>query len=308
MGEVRREPAVRALDAAVAGMAGRVSPARLGQLRMVVGMWERALAVWPEGRRRPSGSAAGMFGPAALGVFWDLAVAGELRGGGPGEGRLPVATQRVVRDCLGILAGAVAPGVRVVLPVVSRQAPKPAVSPAQLVVLYRRLVDMAAAGPVVRGGVALSVADRARLLAMVAVVLDTGARSGELEGQRLGDLDERGVLRSVRRPQNGAPVEGWWPLQAGTLVAVRRWLQVREHLVAGVEGAKDALWVSLRANQWQEQSGLPLRAQGIRKAYSRGVGSLNWVMAGEVGWEPLPGVLERLSRTVRAGLDAEAAG
>lgn len=303
---VKREPAVRTLEAVVESLAGEVSPVRLGQLRMVVRMWERALAVWPEDRRRPSVQARGMFGPAGLEVFWALAVAGELRGRGPGVGPLPVASQRVVRDCLGILAEAVVPGQVVALPVVSQQAPKAVVPPGQLVVLYRRLVAVAGDGPLARGETALSVEDRTRLLALVSVVLDTGARSGELAQQRIGDLSaDMGGLRSVRRPQNGTrmePAEKVWALQPGTVVALRRWLAVRERLVADLEGGREALWVSLVANQWQEQPGLPLRPQGIRKAYARGVAALNWVMAGEVGWEPLPGKLERLTRTVRAEL------
>lgn len=303
---VKREPAVRTLEAVVESLAGEVSPVRLGQLRMVVRMWERALAVWPEDRRRPSVQVRGMFGPTGLEVFWSLAVAGELRGRGPGAGPLPVASQRVVRDCLGILADAVVPGQVVALPVVSQQPPKEAVPPGQLVVVYRRLVAVAGDGPLARGETALSVEDRTRLLALVSVVLDTGARSGELAQQRLGDLAEGlGGLRSVRRPQNGTRMEQAgrvWALQSGTVVALRRWLEVRERVVAGLEGERDALWVSLRANQWQEHPGLPLRPQGIRKAYARGVVALNWVMAGEVGWEPLPVKLERLTRTVRSEL------
>ncbi|HEY5834957.1 hypothetical protein [Streptomyces sp.] len=309
--EGRAVPAsVRALDAVVDALAGEVSASRARQLRMVVGMWSRALEMWPAGRRRPAGSAAGMFAEPTLRAFWDLAAAGRLRAREEDIGReLPVATLRIVRDCLGILAGEVVPGREVWLPVVERQDLKSAVAPGQLRVLYRRLVDMAGQGPLERDGTLLSAEDRTRLLAIVAVVLDTGARSGELAAQRVGDLDEDLLeLRSVRRPQNSVqlPVqEAVWPLQPGTAVAVRRWLVVRDGLISHLEGTQSALWVSLQANQWQPEPGFALRAQGIRQAYARGVAALNWVMAGETGWEPLPGVLERLTRTVRSELGEE---
>lgn len=300
-----RVASVRALGAAVDGLAGRVSQQRLWQLRMVVGMWDRAIVEWPEGRARPVRSVRAMFERRALRVFWDLAVAGRLRTTPQRAGLpLPVASQRVVRDCLGILAEQVVPDMVVVLPVVVQAAPKDTVPLEQLPVLYRKLADMASDAPVERAGVALTREDRVRLLALVAVVLDTGVRSGELEQMRLEDLSAGERVLVVRRsPQNAAPGEGLpeeWVLRDGTQVALRRWLGVRGELVAGLEGTQSALWVSVRANQWQPKPGFALRAQGIRKAYARGVVALNSLMAGREGWEALPLTLEQVRRAVDA--------
>ena len=97
-------PSVRQLAAVVDRMAGGVSQERLRQLRMVVGMWDRALGSggMPVAASR---EAQRMFTRPALVRFWDLAVAGELRHFDRDRGKpLPDATLRIVRDCLGILA------------------------------------------------------------------------------------------------------------------------------------------------------------------------------------------------------------
>jgi integrase len=296
-----RAASVRALDRAVDGLVGEVSASRARQLRMVVGMWAVALERWPAGSRRPSVSPRTMFSEPVLRTFWEMAVAGELRTRGEARGALAVPSQRVVRDCLGLLGDAVVPGQEVWLPVVHQQDPKATVSPAQLRVLYRALVDMAADAPVEYNGASLSLQDRVRLLAMLSVVLDTGARSGELESMRLDDLAEGEAAVLVRRvPQNGDHLafDEVCALQDGTRVALRRWLSVRRGLVAEMEGTQAALWVSLRPNQWQEKAGFALRAQGIQKAYTRGAAALNGVMAGRAEWEPLPTTLERVRRAV----------
>jgi hypothetical protein len=307
----------RGLDRAVDQVAGEVSVSRLRQLRMVVGMVDRALgAEWPAGGPARPRSARGVFAEPVLRTFWDLAVAGRLRVRAQDVGLvLPVATQGVVRDCLGILAEHVVPGGEVWLPQVPKQAPKATAARGQLPVLFRTLVDMAADAPVERDGASLSERDRIRLLAMVAVVLDTGAHSAELESMRLADLGEgEGSVLVRRQPQNGAhrPYEETCVLREGTGVALRRWLRVRAALVAEAltGGDPQAVWVSLKPNQWQDTPGLPLRAQGIRMAYARGMGLLNRLMAGEFGWEPMPTTLEQLRRAVAEPDDgaAEAGG
>lgn len=216
----------------------------------------------------------------------------------------------------------------------------------QLGALYRGLVDLAGKGPLERDGTALLFEDRARLLALVAVVLDAGPRAGELAAMRLGDLGEgEATVRVVRRPQNFSAVRGedvaamvgvhrstvsmvlsgrapkisaatrqaveeaaaelagegplveTYALREGTRVAVRRWLKVRERLVAPLEGGKSALWVTVAAGRWGP-AGVPLTVNGLHGAVRRGVGALNWVMAGEHGWEPMPSRLEQLRRSV----------
>ncbi|MDV5143144.1 hypothetical protein R1T08_03190 [Streptomyces sp. SBC-4] len=194
--------------AVVGGVGVRVSRVRARQLWMVVGMWERALCSerlrgWGAGR------VEGLFDRRVLEVFWDLACAGELRALEPGRGRervLPVATLRVVRDCLGIMAGLVVPeGVVVSLPVVEQPEPKAVVRAGLLGEVYRGLVELAAGGPLEREGKALSFEDRTRLLALVCVVLDTGARSGELAALRLDDVADGRRAVGLRRRQQKAP-------------------------------------------------------------------------------------------------------
>lgn len=108
---------VRQLAAVVDGMAGTVSEGRVRQLRMVVGMFDRAVGR-EEMPGRASRSAEQLFTSVALGSFWDLAVDGELRARGRDMGvRLPLATQQVVLACLRLLADRVVPGREVRLPV-----------------------------------------------------------------------------------------------------------------------------------------------------------------------------------------------
>jgi integrase len=297
-----RPPVVLRLDRVVDGLVGGVSSSRARQLRMVAAMWERALEQWPDDVARPR-QVRGVFADEALRAFWALASEGRLRAREQEVGRAPSgATLRVVRDCLGILAGAVCPGEEVWLPRVPQQEPKAVVPVRQLPVLYRKLADLASDAPVERGAIALSRDDRVRLLALVAVVLDTGARSSELAAMRLADLGDGEESVWVRRqPQNGLhlpAVDEEFGLRAGTGVALRRWLRVRAGLVARLEGTQSALWVSLRANQWQGEPGFQLRPQGVRKAYTRGAVALNGLMAGRMGWSPLPTTLEQLRRTV----------
>lgn len=341
---------VRQLAAVVDGMAGSVSANRLRQLRMVVGMFDRAVGR-DEMPARVSRTARQLFAQESVDAFWDLAVAGELRHWEKDVGKpLPDWSQRIVRDCLKILAGKVLPpGKTVLLPSVTNPDRKPAASGRSLEALYRGMVDLAGQGPLERDGTALSYEDRSRLLAMVAVLLDAGPRSGELAAQSLSDLAPGETAVAVRRRQQKAapnraeeiaalaevgveaarsvlggwlervseetrqrvlaavaelgplPEVEWYRLREGSQVAVRRWLKVREQLVESLplEGARTALWVSLVPSK-AGPPGVPLRAQGLRQAYARGVTALNWVMAGEYGWEPLPTTMEQVRRAVDA--------
>lgn len=295
-------PAVRQLSAVVDDMASTVSDSRLRQLRMVVGMFERAVGR-DEMPGRASRSAAQLFTSAALGSFWDLAVDGELRARARDVGvRLPLATQGVVVSCLRLLADRVVPGKEVRLPVLPSSAPRATTSPVQEAAMYRFMVDLAGQASSGWEGQSKEVNRlyRVRLLALAAVVLDTRCRAGELAGMRVQDLGEGlGSARVVRRQQNGAhlePVEVWLPLGREARVALGRWLPVRDRLVEGLEGARDALWVSVAVSRRGEPPGVPLRAQWIGVSYAREVRWLNAVMAGRVGWEPLPTRLEGLRR------------
>lgn len=339
-----REPAPGA-----AGVPHRVSRQRADQLWMVVGMFDRAV-----GREEMPGRAVRtvdqLFTWAALRPFWELAAVGKLRHRIADVGKpLPVATLRIVRDCLGMLAALVVPGKRVRLPELEQAPAKATVPEGQLVRVYRELVDMAGEGPLERSGAALSLEDRTRLLALVAVVLDAAPRSGELEAMSLGSLGAgEEWVQVVRQPQNASglraedvaaslemprstvakvlsgnpaytrsvseatrqrvlrevealgdagPVVERYPLREGARVAVRRWLRMRDELAAPLEGAKDALWVTLVATK-AGPPGIRMRAQGIRMTYVRGMTALNFLMAGSYGWEPMPTKLEQLRRSV----------
>lgn len=297
---VKIHATVRQLDALADGLEAAVSAPRARQLRMTVRQLERAIGagVMPKGSKS---QLAAVFSPRGIDRFLDGAASGAFRDD-PGRGELSWSALATLRDCLKILGGA-AGFTGLVLPRVYRERLdlKPPVPAPQRAALYRKLADMAAAGPLRGDGTMLSFEDRTRLLAMVAVVLDTGARSTELSGMRLDDLGEGEETLTVRRsPQNAThlpPVvdEAW--LRDGTRVAVRHWLAVRDELVAPLEGAKTALWVSLRAHH-NAPIGMPLRPRGVQRAYARGVAALNTLMAGEHGWEPLPTTLEQLRRSV----------
>jgi integrase len=275
-------------------------------------------------------------------------VDGQLRHWEKDHGKpLPIASQRTVRDCLKILAGLVVePGKRVRLPVVEQPGLKPTVAAGQVTALYRELVDLAGSGPLEREGLGIKAQERSRLLALVSVVLDTGARVGELERMNVDDLaEDLSEVTVTRRPQNpgvgyeevayrlgvsrssvarvagggtdphvsealrqevlreveairaeGPRVERY-ALREGTRVALRRWLAVREDLVAEVEGGRSGLWVTVFPSK-AGPPGVRIRAQGLGQSYARGVTAINFVMAGQPGWEPLPVRMEQLRRSV----------
>ncbi len=190
----------------VGGVLLQVSRQRADQLWMVVGMWDRAVdrEEIPDRARR---AAPQLFTRPALHAFWALAAAGELRFRPQDVGRpLPVASLRIVRDVLGILAELVVPDRDVLLPVVEQPELKAMVPARDRAALYRGLADMAAAVPADRVGLGMSEAERARVLAMVGIVLDCGARSGELAALRLDDLADGVAAVGVRRrPQRASP-------------------------------------------------------------------------------------------------------
>lgn len=258
-----RDPAVwegREPAPAAGGLLVPVSRERARQLWALVGMFDRAVGSVPHEdlNRR---SARRLFEPGAVGVFWDLAEAGQLRFRARDVGKpLPVASLRIVRDCLGIVARLVVPDRQVLLPVVDPPELKDTVDGRSRAALYRGLVDLAADGPLERDGMGLTRMDRTRLLAMVAVVLDTGTRSGELAALRMDDLaDGLEAVAVRRRPQRAASrvediayVAEVHPrtvqaLLAGQLEKASE--AVRQRVLAAaaeVEGRPDVQWYGLR--------------------------------------------------------------
>jgi integrase len=154
---------------------------------------------------------------------------------------------------------------------------------------------------------------RTRLLAMVGVVLDSGARVGEMCAMTLADVaGDLSRLRVERHPQarSVAPVETETiRLGAGTRAALREWLDVRAEIVGVLQGgAVHALWVSVRANHAgvlnadgtavSRPAGMPLRPRGLQRAYTRAVTEANLDLVGTPGWRPLPQRFEQLRRAV----------
>lgn len=192
----------------VAGAAGlpiQVSQERARQVWMVVGMFDRAVGR-EEMPVRSVRSVEQLFTWASLRPFWQLAVGGELRSYAKDVGKpLSLASQRIVRDVLRMLAELVVPDKRVRLPELDQAELKATVAPVQLTAVYRELVDLAGRGPLSAGGVAIHPDERTRLLAMVAVVLDAGPRSGELAAMQLADVGAGEEWVAVtRHPQNRA--------------------------------------------------------------------------------------------------------
>lgn len=192
----------------VAGAAGlpiQVSQERARQVWMVVGMFDRAVGR-EEMPVRSVRSVEQLFTWASLRPFWQLAVGGELRSYAKDVGKpLPLASQRIVRDVLRMLAELVVPDKRVRLPELDQVELKATVAPLQLTAVYRELVDLAGRGPLSAGGVAIHPDERTRLLAMVAVVLDTAPRLGELAAMHLADVGPgEEWLQVTRHPQNRA--------------------------------------------------------------------------------------------------------
>ncbi|WP_338715992.1 tyrosine-type recombinase/integrase (plasmid) [Streptomyces acidiscabies] len=156
---------------------------------------------------------------------------------------------------------------------------------------------------------------RVRMLAMASVVLDTGARVGELCALRLEDLSPSlDEIRVRRRPQNARPdtpvVVEVYPLRRATRAALKRWFLIRRLLMTEVTGGADWLWVSVRGNHGgvvaddvepeYRPAGTALQPRGVARSYTRTVTKVNIDLAGTEGWEPLPVRMEQLRRGVAA--------
>jgi integrase len=152
------------------------------------------------------------------------------------------------------------------------------------------------------------------MLALLGVVLDTGARAGELTALTVDDLPEDlSTVRIERRPQarSSAPAQvESLALSDSTRAALRRWLALRTEIVAALQGTTRALWVSLRPNHAglaredggsvPRPPGMPLQPRGLARAYTRAVDEANALLADTPGWSPLPRRLEQLRRSVSA--------
>jgi integrase len=306
MSTARLTAALAALDGYVAELTASqdVSAARARQLRWVAGELRRAaeLPGFPQPASGTDGVAA-LLSAAQVTAYLDAADRGELRRrASAGTGQSTRASRRIRLDCLRMIAAAAhCP------PIEERLTPP---EPHQVVAsrergeLYRYLTEHA--------NHAGANAARVRLLALVGVVLDTGARAGELCAMRLPDLaPDLSSVVVVRRPQAGsaeAPTTERIPLSGASVTALGHWLTVRAGLVRAVQGGASALWVSVRGNHAgtldvggaarRRPPGMPLRPRGLARAYTKAIVALNADLAGAPGWQPLPRQLERLRRAI----------
>ncbi|MER7097696.1 hypothetical protein ABT368_31660 [Streptomyces althioticus] len=145
-----------------------------------------------------------------------------------------------------------------------------------------------------------------RMLAVGAVVSDTGIRAGEMCALRIEDLSPLlEELRVVRRPQGWSESEAYTELLALSglsRAALKRWLPQRQRLLERVRGTATALWVSLHGNHHDGQAvpaGTPLQPRGLARAWTRAVTETNIEMVGQPSWEPLPTRMEQLRRGVQ---------
>ncbi|MEV7211755.1 tyrosine-type recombinase/integrase [Kitasatospora cineracea] len=295
-------PSLAALDAAVdRACRPPTGVSRAKQLRWVAGELRTALE---RGALPPEAAAAlpALLAPAALAAYLAAAERGLLRRRPAARpGHASPASMRVREDCLRILAAEA--GIPLALP----ERDRPAVTLRETVAARPRGLLLAHLEHAARPGRDDA---RTRILAVIATVLDTGCRAGELCALRTHDLDlRRGTLRLTRLPQHRdprtPPAAETVALSPATRAALRHWLTARARLTLrdsaeppgpGNE-TTDALWVSV-APSGHPRPGLPLHVRGLARAYARAVHDLNTDLAGEPGWQPLPRRMEPLRRAV----------
>jgi integrase len=289
-----------------------LSAARARQIRWFVKELRLALA-HPEFRpAEPVVTAADFFQPQAVSSYLDLGQRGELR---MRASRVPdavssPASMRVREDCLKLIAR------ELTLPLVlGERAPQPEVhetvdAPTRSQ-LRAYLLDRAENPPVLAAHV--------RLLAIIGMVLDTGARVGELCALAVDDMElnvREPSVTIVRKPQARRvtePVTERIALSRGTTAALRNWLERRQELIDEFQLGVKSLWVSVAGNHAglpsqegnaiRRPPGMPLRPRGLQRAYTRAVVELNAELAGSPGWQPLPYRLELLRRAIEVPED-----
>lgn len=286
-------PSVRALDQLLDGLG--VGAARRRQLDMVRGELERALdrGALPVGARR---SLQRLLEEETLAPYVRLAESGTLRHRQVAGGFPPTseATNEIRRTCLDLLRKASG---LLALHLGGGEIPlQPAPEAATLSALARQL-DRYLAGT-------MSPA-QTRLTALLALELDTAARSGELVGLRTTHLGkDNAAVYIERRPQGGGAIEREWvETSALSRAALARWMDVRKGFVQRAHGTSK-LWVSLwmnhdgvfdsQGNTTIRPPGIPLQENGLITSYR--VGRLRYDGLRQL----LPLKLEALRRAVDA--------
>ncbi|MGX8910222.1 hypothetical protein ACR820_34180 [Streptomyces netropsis] len=238
---------------------------------------------------------------ATLRAYIQVAETGALRSRLVNGTRPPtaVATNTARLDCLDLIRQAAG------LSPLSReaQAPvelRPTPGTEQLSALRRRLGEDAAR---------IRSPGHARFIAVVSMVLDTRARTGELVAQRVSHLaDDRSGIHVARSPQHGTssgPVGETVILSSLSRAALAQWLPIRMKLIEPLQGGATALWVSLSHNhagaaKSDGQSilrmpGMPLQQRGLIRSYNNGRHQYEFTHL-------LPPKLEQLRRALETDL------
>ncbi|MEV7420972.1 hypothetical protein [Streptomyces sp. NPDC089919] len=288
----RRLPGLVARVLAAPGMTAAVA----AQVRWVEGTLYRALEQ-EEFRARYGSSLRDLLGPGATAVC-RMTEAGLLRArelttppkGVTASQRRRASVLRRLAEAAGVPSGALS---------YPKQAPKATLPAWARSELHHRIGDEVERRPSAPG--------TARFLAVVGLVLDTGARTGELCDLAVADLapglDGVRLLRNPQSLEAGAGVTEVWRLSAATRAALAHWLPLRYELLADLEGSAGALLVVLRSNRGPGNQvykrGMPLRPKGLIDSYRSHAQELKAEVTrrGGAGWE-LPAGLEQLRRGV----------
>ncbi|WP_063892320.1 MULTISPECIES: hypothetical protein [unclassified Streptomyces] len=284
---------LRAAAAEVCSREEGISESRARQVRWVAGEYGRALA-HAEHPLDAGAEAGPLFQRQAIEAYLALAGRGDLRvrrSASPASGDHSRQARIEVLALLAKAAGVCADLPPQPDPVRKQPVPKRARS------LLRASLEEAADQAASPGQI--------RMLAIGAMVADSGARSGEACAWRLDDLaPSLEEVRTLRRPQGWSEAEAYVELavlSGLSRAALRRWLTERHALMERVQGTTTALWVSLHPNHRGEHavpSGTPLEPRGLYRAWTRAVTQTNVQMAGEPSWVPLPTRMEQLRRGV----------
>lgn len=288
--EEREGRALDELADVVQRLAARVSAERGKQLRWVRGEVHRAV----EGGLLPevaAGTLADLYRPDVLGTFLAAADADELRGrkreatAGP-SGR----SARHRREVLGLLAREA--GIKATVPRLVAPPARELLTAEQVEHVWRfvasepwRLDPRSARHRML-----------VRLCALVAVVLDTGARSGALVSMETADVAEDLSTATVG--------EETFVVSERTRRALRSWLSVRADMVARLAGTPPrALWVTVHGGGRREAgdmppiTGTPLAARTVQEQYAAATRRANGERHAEPGWVMLPRRLDLLRRS-----------
>lgn len=275
-----------------------VSAARARQVTWVVGEYTRALA-HPEHPLGDEAAVDEVFTREPVNEYLRLARTGQLRvrrAADPSRGSDN--SEQIRLEVLKLLVTACAAEDVADLPPQPDPPRKQPVAKRPRALLRAQLTELADAPDVT--------ASKLRMLAVGAVVSDTGIRSGEMCALGIEDLSPLlEELRVVRRPQGWSESEAYAELLALSglsRAALKRWLPERQRLLTRVGGTATALWVSLRGNHHGGQhvpEGTPLMPRGLARAWTRAVVDTNIEMAGQPSWEPLPTRMEQLRRGVQ---------